>query len=75
MGLNAFTGWGLSTLALYFLNKSSNSSSETEMDPSDLNVGSNETKIGSPIPVVIGRCLVKSPIVSYFGDFRADNRR
>lgn len=72
MGLNAFTGWGLSTLALYFLNKSSNSSSETEMDPSDLNVGSNETKIGSPIPVVIGRCLVKSPIVSYFGDFRAD---
>lgn len=70
-GPNKWIGWGISTLALWFLNKKSNSSDESSK-PNDLNVSSNETKIGSPIPVVLGRCLVKSPIVSYFGDFRAD---
>ena len=32
----------------------------------------NTTKIGSAIPVCLGRCMVKEPLVSYFGDFRAD---
>lgn len=68
MGLNKYVGWGLTTLAMSLLNKGSNSSDESN-DPDNLNVSSNQTKIGSPIPVVLGRCLVKAPIVSYFGDF------
>ena len=67
-GINAYVGWGVSTLALYFLNKGSRSSSESSsMDPSDLNV--TETKIGTPIPVVMGTTLIKSPLTVYFGDF------
>lgn len=71
MAMNVYVGWGLSTLALYFMNKRAHSAS-VQTDPAALQVGTNETKIGSPIPVVLGRCLVKSPIVAYFGDFRAD---
>lgn len=70
-GLNACVGWGISTLALYFLNKNAGSKSETNYEPESLNVNANQTKIGSPIPVVLGRCLVKSPLVPYYGDFEA----
>lgn len=72
MAFNAFVGWSLSSLALYFLNKNSNSTSDSSFEPDSLNVNSNQTKIGSPIPVILGRCLLKSPLVVYFGDFRAD---
>lgn len=68
-GLNQYVGYGVSTLLLWLINKNSNSQDETSSDPDDLSVGSSETKIGNPIPVVLGRALVKSPIVSYFGDF------
>ena len=67
MGLNKYIGWGVSTFLLTLLNKGSNSSDES--DPTALNVTSSQTKIGSPMPAVLGRCLVKAPIVSYFGDF------
>lgn len=72
MALDPYVGYGLSTLALYFLNKNSNSASDSSFEPDSLNVNSNQTKIGSPVPVVMGTCLVKSPLVIYFGDFRAD---
>lgn len=68
-GLNAFTGWGLSNLALFFLNKRSNSSSETNQDADTLHVTTNQTKVGQPIPAVLGTQMIKNPIVSYFGDF------
>lgn len=32
----------------------------------------NANTIGSPIPVVLGRAMVKNPLVSFYGDFRAD---
>ena len=67
--LQNIIGWGITTLLLSLFNKSSNVTSESE--PNDLSVTSSETKLGSPIPVVLGRALVKSPIVSYFGDFSA----
>jgi hypothetical protein len=68
--LDKYVGWGITTLLMAFIGKGSNSSDEGNTADS-LNVGANQTKIGSPIPVVLGRCLVKSPIVSYFGDFSA----
>ena len=67
--LQNIIGWGITTSLLSLFNKSSNVTSESE--PNDLSVTSSETKLGSPIPVVLGRALVKSPIVSYFGDFSA----
>ena len=68
-GLNHYIGWGISTFLLHFLNKGSNSVDEIEQKADALSVSQNETKIGEPIPVVLGRGLIKSPIVSYFGDF------
>lgn len=69
--LNQYVGYGITTLLLWLINKNSNSKDETASKAATLSVGSNETKIGSPIPVIIGRALVKSPIVAYFGDFSA----
>jgi len=68
-GLNQYVGYGVSSLLLWLINKNSNSQDETSSSPDNLSVGSSETKIGNPIPVVLGRALVKSPIVAYFGDF------
>ena len=70
-GLNKYVGWGVTTFLLALLNKGSNSGDETAQEPNNLNVTSAQTKIGSPIPVVLGRGLVKSPIVAWFGDFEA----
>ena len=67
--LNQYVGYGITTLLLWLINKNSNSKDETASKAAALSVGSNETKIGSPVPVIIGRALVKSPIVAYFGDF------
>lgn len=69
-GLNYWLGWGLSTIALLFLNRKSSSSSSSTSEPASLSVSS--TKIGTVIPVVMGQCLIKSPLTSYWGDFRAD---
>jgi hypothetical protein len=68
-GFNNWLGWGLTTLALFFLNKK-HSSSSSSSEPADLNITSS--KLGGVIPVVIGTCMVKSPLISYWGDFRAD---
>lgn len=70
MALNAFTGWGISTALLWLFNKRENSSTSTE-ESSSLSVTDTATKIGKPIPVVLGRCMVKEPLVAYFGDFSA----
>lgn len=66
---SSFIGWGISTLLLWLLmrNSSSDDSSSTQ-DPSDF-TGGNANQIGSAIPVVIGRAMVKNPLVSYYGDF------
>lgn len=70
MALNPYVGWGLSTLALYFLNKGNTGSSEqADAEPEDLSI--TETKTGTPIPVVLGRTLIKAPLIIYYGDFSA----
>ena len=73
MGFSKYLGYGISTLALYFLNKRSSSKNERSTGEADaLKVSSTDTKIGNPIPAIMGRCLIKSPIISYFGDFRSE---
>lgn len=69
MPMNPYVGWGVSTLLLWMVNKGSGSSDQTKPEPSDLTI--SETKVGTPIPVVLGRTLVKSPMTIYYGDFSA----
>ena len=70
-GFNAWLGWGISTLLLLFLNRNNNSSSEDEQDP-DKYKDDNFSQIGSPVPAIIGRAMLKNPLVSYYGAWRAD---
>lgn len=69
MAMNPWVGWSISTLALYFLNGNSSSDS-ADTEPEKLSV--TETKTGTPIPVIIGRVLIKQPLTIFYGDFRAD---
>jgi murein DD-endopeptidase MepM/ murein hydrolase activator NlpD len=70
--MTAFDGWLASTVLLWLFNRNDDSSSDTDTQKADLLNENNTTKIGSAIPACIGRCMVKEPLVSYFGDFRAD---
>ena len=66
---NAFLGWGISTLLLWLLNRNnSSSSSDVSQEPSKY-TDSNVNQIGSAIPVVLGRAMIKNPLVSFYGDF------
>ncbi|TWH48563.1 phage tail protein [Sporomusa sp. KB1] len=70
MALNYFTGYTLSTLALYFLNRGKTGNSEQyDSKPEELSVA--ETQTGTPLPVVLGRTLLKKPLTIYYGDFKA----
>lgn len=66
-GLGAWLGWGVTTLAMLFLNRKDSSDSSFNQEPSTLNITS--TRMGTVIPVVMGQCLIKSPLTSYWGDF------
>jgi hypothetical protein len=71
MAMNPWVGWSLSTLALWFLNGNSSSDSASAEDkPEELSI--TETKTGTPVPVIMGRVMVKSPLTIFYGDFRAD---
>ncbi|WP_371374352.1 phage tail protein [Sporomusa aerivorans] len=66
MAMNKWVGWGLTTLLSYFLNRSDN---DTDSDPSEL--GAEAAELGTPVPVVMGRQIIKSPLTIYYGDFSA----
>ena len=67
---NAFWGWGISTLLLWLLNGNNDSSDSGQEASKNTNDYTNQ--IGSPVPVVLGRAMIKNPLVSFYGDFRAD---
>ena len=67
---NALIGWGITTLLLFLFRRKSDSSG-TEAKAEDMQ-DTNVNSIGSPVPVVLGRAMVKSPLISYYGDFRGD---
>lgn len=70
-GLNPWIGWGISTLLLFFLNRKTDSSNTSSQQPSKF-TEDNINCIGQPVPVVLGRCMVKNPLISYYGDFNAE---
>ena len=67
-GLSPWIGWGISTLLLLFLNRHSDSSNTSSQQPSKY-TEDNVNCIGQPVPVVLGRAMIKNPLVSYYGDF------
>lgn len=69
--LGQFLSYGLTTLLLAFFNDSTESGSTDNQQPSKF-TEDNTNQIGSCIPVVLGRALIKDPLVSYYGSFRAD---
>lgn len=74
---NGSPDWGviggqvLTTFLLYLFNRHNYSSSSSNQKPSKY-TDSNTSQIDSAVPVVLGRGMLKSPLVSYYGDFRAD---
>ena len=67
----ATIGWGVATFLLQWLlfgRNSSSSDSSSEQQPSKF-TESNANQIGSPVPVALGRVLIKNPLISYYGDF------
>ena len=70
MAFSNFLGWGISTLLIWLFNRHHRKdNSSTSQQPSDF-TSSNVNTIGSPIPVVIGRGMIKSPLISFYGDFK-----
>lgn len=70
MSMNPFVGWSITSLLLWMLNKKSgDSSSDTANEPDALNA--SPAQVGTPVPVVMGRTLLKSPLIIYYGDFSA----
>lgn len=71
-GMSPWIGWGISTLLLFLLNRKNKKSSSTSSQQPSKFTDTTVNNIGSPVPVVLGRCLIKNPLVSFYGDFRAD---
>ena len=70
--LDMFLGWGVSTLLLWlFRGSASSNDTSTTQQPTKYSNGDNSNMIGSCIPVVLGRGMVKSPLVSFYDDFEA----
>lgn len=70
--LNPFIGWGISTLLLWLLNRHNGSDNDTSSTQASPYTDSNSNQIGQAIPVIFGRVMIKNPLVSYYGSFRAD---
>ena len=54
------------------LNRKSNDSNDTTSQQPSKFTENNVNDIGHPVPVVLGRAMIKNPLISFYGDFRAD---
>lgn len=68
MAMNPYVGWSVTTLLSWLLNRNSNKGSSSS-EPEELSTEAAE--LGTPVPVVMGRSLVKSPLTIYYGGFKA----
>ena len=65
---NSFIGWGISTLLLWLFNRHNRSGSDTSQTAAN-NTTNNTNTIVNPVSFVLGRGMIKNPLVSYYGDF------
>ena len=65
---SSFTGWGISTMLLWLLRRSFGNDGSSVQEPSKFTYD-NVNAISNAIPVVIGRGMIKTPLVSYYGDY------
>ena len=71
-GMNPWVGWGISTLFMLLFNRGKKSAGDTTTQKASRFTADTSNSIGSPIPVALGRVMIKNPIISYYGSFRAD---
>ena len=71
-GFSPFIGWGISTLLLWLLNRNGADNTDTTTQQASPYTDSNSNQIGQPIPVALGRVLIKNPLISYYGSFRSE---
>ena len=64
--------YGVSTFLLYLLNRRHMSDNQSSNQEPSKYTDSNTNQIDSAVPIVLGRGMIKSPLVSYYGDFRAE---
>lgn len=67
--MNAFVGWGVTTLLMWLFRK--RGGGDTDKQQASKYTDSNVNMIGNPVPVVLGRGMIKNPLVSYYGDYKA----
>lgn len=69
--MSPWIGWAISTLLLLFIKRkrSSSSSENTATQQPSKFTDDTGNQIGNSIPVVIGRAMIKNPLVSYYGDY------
>lgn len=72
MNWSTMAMYGLSTFLLYLLNRRHMSDNQSSNQEPSKYTDSNTNQIDSAVPIVLGRGMIKSPLVSYYGDFRAD---
>lgn len=70
-GFNSFIGWGVTSLLLFLFNRRKGGGNTSSAQPSKY-TADNTNSIGSPIPVALGRVMIKNPLVSYYGDFGSE---
>jgi len=67
MAMSKWVGWGITTFLSYLLN---NSDDDSDSDPAELSAEAAE--LGTPVPVIMGRSILKSPLVVYYGGFDSE---
>ena len=68
--MQAFIGYAVTTLLMFFLRRGMSSSTDTSnTQQASKYTDSNVNNIGDPIPVVLGRGMIKNPLVSFYGDY------
>ena len=72
MNWSTIAMYGLSTFLLYLLNRRHMSDNQSSNQEPSKYTDSNTNQIDSAVPIVLGRGMIKSPLVSYYGDFRAE---
>lgn len=68
-GISPWIGWGISTLLLLWMNRKNRSEGDTSSPQPSKFTEDTGNQIGNCIPVVMGRTILKNPLISFYGDY------